>query len=90
MSSTIGNGPQKPERLIDDVLYSTKEAASFLGRSHRTLEAWRRIGIGPRVTRIHEKALPYYLGRHLRDVLESGDKREAKQVDHNSISQSSL
>jgi hypothetical protein len=73
MSTATHLAQPKQHHLQNDVLYSTREAAFFLGRSHRTLEAWRRLGIGPRVTRIHRKALPYYLGRHIREILESGD-----------------
>ena len=65
----------QPDRLNDDVLYSAKEAAFFLGRSPRTLELWRRQGIGPRVTRIHSKALPHYLGRHIRETIEGPSRR---------------
>lgn len=58
------------DRIVDDVLYTSREAAYFLGRSHRTLELWRRLGLGPKVTRVHSRATPRYLGRHLRDVLQ--------------------
>lgn len=60
------------DRLIDDVLYSSREAAYFMGRSHRSLELWRRKGIGPQVTRIHPTAAPRYLGRHIREAIENG------------------
>lgn len=47
---------QQPQRLPHPTrlqLYSTKEAARFLGLSHRTLEDWRCSGTGPRFIMIH-------------------------------------
>jgi len=71
---------QAPQGLInEDVLYSTRDAARFLGRSPRTLEHWRRHGLGPRVTRLHTRALPLYRGRDLREAMDAhGSKRASK------------
>lgn len=66
------------DRISDDLLYSTRQAAGFLGRSPRTLEAWRRQGLGPRVTRLHPKALPLYRGKDLRAAIEGAPSAEGR------------
>lgn len=46
----------------DDQMLSRTEAAAFLGRHYKTLEAWARVGLGPKVTRFGPRNLGYRLG----------------------------
>ncbi|MAN72937.1 MAG: hypothetical protein CME84_02445 [Henriciella sp.] len=41
------------------ILMCTKQAARFLGISHRTLENWRQQGIGPDFVRLPPKLVRY-------------------------------
>lgn len=38
-------------------LLSTRDAASYLGLSHRTLEKWRTRGVGPAYSRIGRRVV---------------------------------
>ena len=46
----------------DDQILSRGEAAAFLNRNVKTLEAWAKVGSGPRVTRFGPKSIGYRLG----------------------------
>jgi Helix-turn-helix domain len=59
-----GQGPE-------DVLLTTAEAAVYLRRSTATLEAWRRQGIGPKVTKLGPRGIRYSLA-NLRRFLNGG------------------
>ena len=52
-----------------DALYLTNEAAAILRISVRTLERWRKDGMGPKVTRLHPQAPPRYRGKDLLEAL---------------------
>lgn len=50
---------------------STKKAAAFLGVSVRTLEEWRRKGIGPAFAKIGRKLIRYELAELERFMKDS-------------------
>jgi hypothetical protein len=43
----------------DDQILTRHEAAAFLKRHPKTLEAWAKVGSGPRVTRFGPRSLGY-------------------------------
>ncbi len=49
-------------RLGKETLLDEKEAASALRRSKRTLERWRSLGLGPKVTKIGGRRVAYTVG----------------------------
>jgi len=53
-----------------DALYTANEVAGILKINRRTLERWRKDGIGPVVTRLHTNAPPRYRGADLLDALD--------------------
>ena len=54
-----------PEPVQPDRLYSASDAARALGVSPRTIERWRRTGIGPRPVYTVPGAHPRYRGMDL-------------------------
>ena len=51
-------------------LYTSRETATLLRVSARTLERWRGDGRGPRVTRLWANGRPLYLGRDIFAALD--------------------
>lgn len=56
--------PAAPTRIAtaaraadDDVLLNEREVADMLGLSHRTLQTWRCLGVGPAVVRLGRRRL---------------------------------
>ena len=65
-----------------DALYTANEVAGILKINRRTLERWRKDGIGPVVTRLHTNAPPRYRGADLLDALnrarETGSRAQGQ------------
>ena len=57
----------------DDQILSRAEAAAFLNRSPKTLEAWARVGHGPKLTRYGVRSVGYRLG-DLREFVRNPGK----------------
>ena len=53
------------EGVKPHALYTARETATILRVTRRTLERWRRDGLGPRVTRLWENSRPLYVGRDI-------------------------
>ncbi len=58
------------EGLKPNSLYTTRETATLLRISPRTLERWRHDGRGPRVTRLWENGRPLYRGINILAALD--------------------
>ena len=52
-------------RIAEDCLYTTNEVAALLRVTRRTMERWRKDGMGPKVTRLWEGGRPLYRGKHI-------------------------
>jgi len=59
-----------PGQSDEDILLTRAEAAAYLRISVPSLEAWSRIGRGPKVTRVGARGVRYRLS-HLRTYAES-------------------
>lgn len=59
-----------PTRLSDDALLTTREAGVQLSVSPRTLEKWRALGTGPKVTHLPTGGVRYS-GVSIRRFIES-------------------
>jgi hypothetical protein len=46
----------------EDAVVSRAQAAAWLGRSPKTLEAWASVGLGPRVVRMGRRGIGYRVG----------------------------
>jgi len=46
----------------EDAVVSRAQAAAWLGRSPKTLEAWASVGFGPRVVRMGRRGIGYRVG----------------------------
>jgi predicted DNA-binding transcriptional regulator AlpA len=46
----------------EDAVISRPEAAAWLGRSLKTLEAWAAAGFGPRIVRMGRRGVGYRVG----------------------------
>lgn len=62
-----------------DRALSAQEAASFLGVSPKTLQAWRRLGKGPRYTRMSRTVIVYRM-RRLLEYLEASEVQSTSEA----------
>lgn len=53
------------DTIFPDRLYTTEETAALFRVCRRTMERWRRLGLGPKVTRLWEGGRPLYRGKHI-------------------------
>ena len=51
----------KQNPLSQTPMLNEQEAAAILGLSRRTLQAWRRLGKGPKYKKLGERAVRYEL-----------------------------
>ena len=72
LNHTLGDKDLNTATAAPHALMNQKEAASFLGLSHRTLENWRLKGGGPAFVRMSHRCVRY----RLEALLAWLDKRE--------------
>lgn len=70
-------GYDSPMDLRDDEIYSPQTLAALLSVSPRTLESWRKNGVGPPYSRLPNRTVRY---KGL-DILEWLEKRKSQEHD---------